>query len=164
MAEPTDNETLDLLAQLNAEFGKKKDPRLTGDTFTWEQRPEAEVIRLTKLLRVHLSAYGVPARERTYAKCKDIVLKTLVEQNGSCFLSGGDDRYCWNHPKDGQLRYLKLEWGHLIPRAQRTGTTPLKMILLCARCNNHIQTSRTIEQLIPELEHKLAVLKSRVRA
>jgi hypothetical protein len=59
---------------------------------------------------------------------------------------------------------LKLEWGHFVPKAQRTGTTPFKMILLCARCNNHIQTSRTIEQLIPELEHKLAVLKSRVRA
>jgi hypothetical protein len=133
------------------------------DTFHWEPRPEPELTRLTKLLGSHLRAHGVVPSERTPGKSRQLLLKTLEEQNGSCYFSGGDDRFCWNHPKDGHLKYLKLEWGHLVPKDRRTDVA-LKMVLLCARCNNHIQTSRTLEQLIPELEHKLAVLKSRVRA
>jgi hypothetical protein len=159
MAAPDDIDTEKLLAELNAEFGKKRNPRAALDTFTWQQRPDAEVARLTKLLQQHLSKHGVSARERTHAKAQELLRKILEEQQGTCFFAGGDDRYCWNHPKDSDLAFLKLEWGHLVPRAQRTGQTPLKMVLLCARCNNHLQTSRTIEQLIPELEHKLAVLK-----
>ena len=130
-----------------------------SDTFTWEARPDVEIARLTKLLRNHLRAAGVSKSDRTYSKCNALLLLTLKNQGGTCYFAGGDDRYCWNHPKDRILRFLKLEWGHLVPKSQAHIFGSPKMILMCARCNNHLQTSRTIEQLIPELEHKLAVLK-----
>ena len=130
------------------------------DKFNWQPIPDEEIIRLTKLLCGHLRRNGIERSERTPLKAKELTLKILSEQKGTCFFAGGDDSYCWNHPKNNTLPYLKLEWGHLIPKFQHTGNTLTKMVLLCARCNNHIQTSRTIEQLIPELEHKLSVLKS----
>lgn len=95
MPTPSGQETQDLIAELDAEFGKKKNERGASDTFSWEQHPDAEVVRLTNLLRQHLSRHGVPARERTYARARELLLRTLEEQKGTCFFAGGDDRYCW---------------------------------------------------------------------
>jgi hypothetical protein len=134
------------------------------NTFTWQPRPEDETRRLTRLLQSHLRRAGVTPAERTSAKCRELLLRTLAGQNGTCYFAGGDDRYCWNHPKDKKIAFLKLEWGHLVPTAQSVVGVAPKMILLCARCNNQLQTSRTLEQLIPELEHKLPVIKSRLAA
>ncbi len=59
-----------------------------------------------------------------------------------------------------KLSYLKLQWGHRIPSSHGDiSQYPENLILLCARCNNNIQKSRSIRQIIPELEHKLKVLK-----
>ena len=133
------------------------------DTFSWQPAPRSEIARLARLLSAHLCSAGVPIGERPVERCRSIVREIVSRQQRTCFLAGGDDRFCWNHPKDRSCLFLKLEWGHRIPRSAG-GTSELpNFILLCARCNNHIQTSRTLEQLVPELEHKLRVLKRQLR-
>jgi 5-methylcytosine-specific restriction endonuclease McrA len=133
---------------------------MSNDTYQWQPAPKAELHRLAKLLASHLRKARVLHSERSLPNCSELVRQVLEKQRGTCFLAGGDDRYCWNHPKDGNIGYLKLEWGHKVPLSQG-GTSDLSnLVLMCARCNNHIQTSRTLRQLVPELEHKLAVLRS----
>lgn len=84
----------------------------------------------------------------------------LIKQNFTCAFAGNNSKYCWNHPRDKKIPHLKLEWGHKVPAHYGKSSQKLNnLILLCARCNNHIQSSRKIEQLIPELEHKLKNLK-----
>jgi len=127
--------------------------------YSWQPAPPEEAERLARLLSAHLRNGGVPARERRAEHCHLLVREILARQLGTCFLAGGDDRFCWNHPKDRECSFLKLEWGHRVPRSAGGASELSNLVLLCARCNNHLQTSRTLQQLIPELEHKLSVLK-----
>jgi 5-methylcytosine-specific restriction endonuclease McrA len=92
---------------------------------------------------------------------EEFVRITLKKQNSTCAFAGNDPKFCWNHPRDKTKPFLKLEWGHKVPTHYgKSSQNPDNLILLCARCNNHIQSSRKIKQLIPELEHKLKNLKS----
>ena len=53
-------------------------------------------------------------------------------------------------------KILKLQWGHLNPRCRKEKFGLDTLCLMCGRCNNHIQTSRKPEQLVPELISKIA--------
>ncbi len=57
---------------------------------------------------------------------------------------------CWNHPKDWGLDYIKYEWGHVHPKHQDGNVAGLleNLCLMSARCNNHIQSALTIEELL----------------
>ena len=91
----------------------------------------------------------------------DFVTNILKKQKNTCAFADGYDAFCWNAPKNKRLIYLKLEWGHKIPSIKGKKIDSEKnLFLLCSRCNNQIQTSRTIKELIPELEHKIKVLRN----
>ena len=125
--------------------------------YSWEPLTNIEIDKLQRNLYNHL-------REMKIKKSKEerisFVKKILKIQKGTCAFAGGDPKYCWNHQKDKGLKHLKLEWGHKLPKSHGEKSKEMNnLILLCARCNNQIQTSRSIKQLIPELEHKLKVLK-----
>jgi len=123
----------------------------------WTKLPDSEIVRLEKTLVNHLRQMEV---KRSKNERIEFVTNTLKSQKYTCAFADGDDRYCWNHRKNSRLRYLKLEWGHKIPKFHgKKSQSEDNLILLCARCNNHIQSSRTIKQLIPELEHKLKAIK-----
>jgi len=123
----------------------------------WKKIPGTEVDRLEKTLINHLRRMKV---KKTKEQRYEIVKNILKNQKLTCAFADGDDRYCWNHPRNKNLSYLKLEWGHKIPSFHgKISQFENILILLCARCNNHIQSSRKIEDLIPELEHKLKALK-----
>jgi len=118
---------------------------------------ESEIERLQKTLSNHLRAMKV---KRTKSERIEKIKEILKIQNYTCAFGDGDGSYCWNHVKDKKRLYLKLEWGHKIPSSHGKKSQEEKnLILLCARCNNQIQTSKTIDELIPELEHKLKALK-----
>jgi len=123
----------------------------------WKKIPESEFERLDKTLGNHLRKMKVKlSKEQRMMKIK----KILKDQESTCAFADGDGSYCWNAPKNRDLSFLKLEWGHKIPVVHgKIAQEEDNLILLCARCNNQIQTSRTIEELIPELEHKLKALK-----
>jgi len=118
---------------------------------------ESEIERLDKTLSNHLRKMKV---KRTKPERIEKIKKILKTQNYTCAFGDGDGSYCWNHVKDKKRPYLKLEWGHKIPSSHGIKSQEEEnLILLCARCNNQIQTSKTIDELIPELEHKLKALK-----
>jgi len=122
----------------------------------WTEIPIYEIIRLETTLANHLRKMGV---KFTSTQKHDFVIKILKSQKDTCAFADGNPMYCWNNPREETLHYLKLQWGHKNPVSRTKWHTPDDLYLLCARCNNQIQTSRTIHELIPELEHKLKALK-----
>jgi hypothetical protein len=125
--------------------------------YKWPNIPNEEIERLSNVLSIHLRKMKL---KKTKEERIEIVKNILIKQKGTCAFADGDSRFCWNEPKDRKLIFLKLQWGHKLPRSHGGKAYELdNLILLCARCNNNIQKSRTIEQLIPELEHKLKAIK-----
>jgi len=122
----------------------------------WDKIPDSELDRLEKTLSIHLRKMKI---KKTKLERMDKVKEILNTQKFTCAFADGDDSYCWNHPRN-KLPYIKLEWGHKIPAIHGSiSQEESNLMLVCARCNNQIQTSQTIEDLIPELEHKLKALK-----
>ena len=130
------------------------------DINNWSPLPETEVKRLQKTLYNHIKQmnYNMSKADRI-----EFVQTILTEQNQTCaFGKNVGGIYCWNEPKENYIdgiytekTYLKLQWGHIKPRCRKEEQTPADLCLLCARCNNQIQTSRTREQLKAELLSKV---------
>ena len=57
---------------------------------------------------------------------------------------------CWNSPKDWEKDYVKYEWGHLLSRNQNAAAADRieNLALYSARCNQHIQTSLDVQELM----------------
>lgn len=99
----------------------------------------------------------------TKAARTEFVKALLQKQNQTCaFGTKVVGKYCWNEPKENYVneaysekKYLKLQWGHIKPRSRKEEQTADDLCLLCARCNNQIQTSRHLQQLKAELLSKL---------
>ena len=136
------------------------------DINEWSPLPDTEVERIQKTLSNHLRKMDIsmtkPART-------EYVTTLLAKQNQTCVF-GKDVRgiYCWNEPKnnfneDGvytEMTYLKLQWGHINPRCRKEEQTIDDLCLMCARCNNQIQTSRHLPQLEAELRSKIEHIHS----
>ena len=128
------------------------------DSNEWEPLPDSEIDRLDKTLYSQLYGNNI-----TVAKPVRInFIKNLLEkQNNTCaFGKNVKGMYCWNEPlpkgsTKKYLKYLKLQWGHIIPKCRDKTLTINDFFLLCVRCNNQIQTSRYLCQLKPELQSKL---------
>ena len=61
--------------------------------------------------------------------------------------------YCWNAPKDWDKDYIRYEWGHLSSRNQNEGAHHVENLCLqSARCNQHIQTSMDIDEVLSWLD------------
>jgi hypothetical protein len=130
------------------------------DRNEWVPLPETEVERLQKTLSNHLRQMNIkmikPART-------EFVKTLLIKQNQTCaFGKNVNGIYCWNEPKENYVdnvytekSYLKLQWGHITPRCRKEEQTANDLCLLCARCNNQIQTSRHLHQLKAELLSKI---------
>ena len=140
------------------------------DRNDWSPLPETEVERLQGTLSNHLRQ--INAQMTKSARIE--FLQTLLEkQNKTCaFGKNVGGIYCWNEPKEKYIdsvytekKYLKLQWGHIKPRCRKEEQTADDLCLLCARCNNQIQTSRHLLQLKAELlskiEHIDAIISSR---
>ena len=138
-----------------AKFTTEK-PKKRGRPKKWPKISDAEIKRLEQRLATHLRSMGI---SKTKEERHDFVMNILKLQKGTCAFADGDDRYCWNHPKNSHLDYLKLEWGHKKPISRTKYQYEDQLYLLCARCNNHLQSSRTLHEVINELEHKLKALK-----
>jgi len=146
---------------------KIKHKGLNENQYIWSKRPPEVFDRLVSSLYKHLHRMGISMSKK---ERETFVVDLLKKQNDTCYFAYDDDSYCWNEPwtmtkmnKSGYY-YLRLEWGHLIPKSQKEEKpTQDSLVLMCSRCNNNIQKSRTLEQLVPELEHKLEVIKMRLK-
>ena len=132
---------------------RSKTPRYIMTTNEWDTPPQKEIDRLKKTLKPHLRKMGIETKISS-----EITENILEKQINNCiFGTKCNSIYCWNAPKDKKLKYLKLEWGHLYtPQCQLGNTCDSvdNLALMCKRCNNQIQSSRTMEQLILELQSK----------
>ena len=130
------------------------------DRNEWSPLPETEVERLQGTLYNHLREMNVSMTKPARTK---FVKTLLAEQNQTCaFGKNVGGIYCWNEPKENYVdkvytekMYLKLQWGHIKPRCRKEEQTEDNLCLLCARCNNQIQTSRHLQQLKAELLSKI---------
>ena len=136
------------------------------DTNQWEDLPESEIIRLYNSLKGHLRKMKESAKKEEEEKIMKFIKDLLEKQNNTCaFGKSVKGIYCWNKPGDWEKKYLKLEWGHIKPRCRKGQTQTINdLCLLCARCNNQIQTSRFLYQLKPELESKIENIDDLMRS
>jgi len=140
------------------------------DRNDWSPLPETEVERLQGTLSNHLRQINA---QMTKSARIEFLQTLLAKQNQTCaFGKNVGGIYCWNEPKENYIdsvytekKYLKLQWGHIKPRCRKEEQTADDLCLLCARCNNQIQTSRHLLQLKAELlskiEHIDAIISSR---
>ena len=140
------------------------------DRNDWSPLPETEVERLQGTLSNHLRQIN---NQMTKSARIEFLQTLLEKQNKTCaFGKNVGGIYCWNEPKENYIdsvytekKYLKLQWGHIKPRCRKEEQTADDLCLLCARCNNQIQTSRHLLQLKAELlskiEHIDAMISSR---
>jgi hypothetical protein len=127
---------------------------------TWERIPSSEIVRLAGRLLKN-GACDENGTKHTLEVCKAFTESLLIKQNWACAFSGGDSSHCWNgnSEHDQVASYIRLRWGHKVPRSSEINNQFSNLFLLCERCNNQIQTSRTLEELADELMHKLPVIR-----
>ncbi len=110
--------------------------------------------RLTKSILNHIREDFADVR---FDGNKKLVIKKIInllfeaQENRPFFhVEGTELPLCWNRPSDWDIDYIKYEWGHLLSRNQ----TPEKSSsienigLYSARCNQHIQSSMNIQELM----------------
>jgi hypothetical protein len=132
----------------------------------WGSLDEVEIDRLQKTSYPHLKKIGITMSKKNRI---EFVKQILKKQKNTCIWGKESNGiYCWNEPKynwkldeNGDKKecicpILKLQWGHLIPRCRKEEFGINTLCLMCGRCNNHIQSSRKPEQLIPELLSKVS--------
>jgi len=93
--------------------------------------------------------------KRNFELLKKIILLVFKTQDFRPFfhVEGTQLPLCWNRPSDWDKNYIKYEWGHLHSSNQRS-ISDLRIDditnlgLYSARCNQHIQSSMDIEELM----------------
>jgi hypothetical protein len=121
-------------------------------TYTFELASNIE--RLCATLTPHLrkADYTDLANARKDGTPARIVrlLFDAQEQRPMFHVEGTELPLCWNAPKDWEKDYIKYEWGHLLSRNQNAAAADRieNLALYSARCNQHIQTSLDVQELM----------------
>ena len=147
--------------------GKYNPPHYRNEN-NWKDCPPEEIERLQLRLHHHLKKMDITKNKNERIQ---IVREILETQNNTCaFGKNVKGKYCWNESKENftkttlknkktgkyfELKYIKLQWGHIKPRCRKESQNINDLYLLCARCNNQIQTSRHLIQIPEELESKI---------
>jgi hypothetical protein len=122
------------------------------DAYSFELDDQA-IHRLVKTLVPHLKHAGFNVSpSKNSRELSEIVKLLFTAQDNLPFfhVEGTELPLCWNSPKDWGKNYIKYEWGHLRSRnqAQSDAHSLTNLGLYSARCNQHIQTSLHIEELM----------------
>jgi hypothetical protein len=110
--------------------------------------------RVIRALLPHLRKVGY--RGVSLGKCKplleQIVLMLFTSQDNCPMfhVEGTELPLCWNRPNDWNLDYIKYEWGHLrsLNQSKEAALDIFNLGLYSARCNQHIQSSMDIKELM----------------
>lgn len=113
----------------------------------------ADIPRAVQTLIPHLKACGfaraTPRRSESVA-AEVVQLLFDAQERRPFFHVDAALPFCWNRPADWDKPYIRYEWGHLHSRNQSLGA-PATLTDLClqsARCNQHIQTSMDIDEVL----------------
>ena len=118
------------------------------NAYTYEV--EHDMQRLIGTLARHLKKAGLSVSpKKSYDALAKIIhlLFKAQDQRPIFHIEGTELPLCWNAPRDWNKSFIKYEWGHL-----RSKTSPPagleNLALYSARCNQHIQSSMDIEELM----------------
>ena len=67
----------------------------------------------------------------------------------------------WNRPQDGELNYIRYEIGHIHPQLEGGESNPENLTFQSARCNQHIQSSLDIDEVMTYFDN-VSEVKSRM--
>jgi hypothetical protein len=115
---------------------------------------DIETDRLVGTLINHLKQdfVGVKFNSHKKATLKEIIYLIFEAQDKRPFfhIEGTELPLCWNRPADWDCDYIKYEWGHLLSRNQNPDnySNIENLGLYSARCNQHIQSSMNIRELM----------------
>ncbi len=130
----------------------------------WNPIPKSEIERLAKTLRAHIREINKTSNFPIHLDKDGRISFTeslLRKQSYTCAFGGGNSKYCWNRVQNNHLSYLKLEWAHKNPSVKGTTENNLdNLYLLCGRCNNQLQTSLQLAELLEELEYKIQNIRT----
>lgn len=124
------------------------------------------------LPRVRLTAVGhlkrCGFRRVTRSRCESLVDEFVdaifnTQNRQPFFHIDSELPFCWNSPKDWDKNYIRYEWGHLRSVNQNEDANQIENLCLqSARCNQHIQTSMDIIEVLEWL--KGSTVEDRIRA
>jgi hypothetical protein len=114
---------------------------------------DENIERLVKSLVPHLKKSGLNVSpSKNFDELAQIIKLLFQAQDDRPFfhVEGTEMPLCWNSPRDWDKDYIKYEWGHLRSRnqAEEKAHKLENLGLYSARCNQHIQTSMHIEELM----------------
>ena len=123
-----------------------------GQAYSFELQDE-NIERLVKTLVPHMKKAGFSVTlGNSFDELASIIKMLFHAQDKRPFfhVEGTELPLCWNSPRDWNKNYIKYEWGHLRSRnqAQDKAHKLENLGLYSARCNQHIQTSLHIEELM----------------
>ena len=73
------------------------------------------------------------------------------------FMGNRDLPMSWNRPQDGERNYIRYEIGHLCPRLAGGDSHPNNLSFQSSRCNQHIQSSLNIGEVMVYFENVIEV-------
>lgn len=111
-----------------------------------------DIPRAARTLISHIKDCGFPrATPRRCGHLATEIVEMIFEsqERQPFFHVEGPLPFCWNRPQDWDKPFIRYEWGHLHSRNQSVGPAMLTdLCLQSARCNQHIQTSMDIEEVV----------------
>jgi hypothetical protein len=100
---------------------------------------------------IKASDVSVSPRKHVLSLAKAIALLFEAQDQRPIFhVKGTELPLCWNRVVDCDKPYIKYEWGHLRSKNQNPEDVVglADLALYSARCNQHIQSSMNIEELM----------------
>ena len=94
---------------------------------------------------------GLPAMRRKQAAplLREMAVMVWEAQGGEpLFHFGNYGDVCWNVPQRGLKNYITYEIGHMEPTSNGGSSEPENLCFQSGRCNQHIQSSLPIEQVV----------------
>lgn len=136
-------------------------------TLEWHRRnlrhfapTDAEIDRLQRRFAMHIMTRDryYHADARAYRETRIALVMMLLETQDHLPFFWIESRlpFCWNSPRDGgwQIDHIRYQIGHLAPRnsSPELAKDPTNLCFMSERCNEHIQSSLPIEDVIELFE------------
>jgi hypothetical protein len=120
------------------------------NAYTEDLQGDRLVRTLIKHIRKNFPSVRFTEKKRLILKEMIILLFESQDNKPIFHIEGTELPLCWNKPYHWNYNYIRYEWGHLLSRNQNPDNLDniQNLGLYSARCNQHIQTSMDIEELM----------------
>lgn len=123
-----------------------------SDCYIYDIFYDTERIINTFVPHIKKAGFSGISFKKNYDLLKSIIFSFFEMQENRPFfhVEGTELPLCWNSPKDWDKNYIKYEWGHIhsINQNQKNAHSIKNLGLYSARCNQHIQSSLDVQELM----------------